>query len=64
MRGEGEAERNRILGEAYGRDPEFFSFYRSLQAYDDALSAETTTMVLSPDNPFFKYFQKGQTGGR
>lgn len=64
FRGEGEAERNRILGDAYGRDPEFFSFYRSLQAYEEALSGETTTMVLSPDNPFFKYFQKGQTGGR
>ena len=64
FRGEGEAERNRILGDAYGRDPEFFSFYRSLQAYEEAMSGETTTMVLSPDNPFFKYFQKGQTGGR
>jgi modulator of FtsH protease HflC len=64
LRGEGEAERNRILGDAYGRDAEFFSFYRSLQAYEEALAGETTTMVLSPDNPFFKYFQKGQTGGR
>ncbi len=64
FRGEGEAERNRILGDAYGRDPEFFSFYRSLQAYEEAMSGETTTMVLSPDNPFFKYFQKGQTGGK
>lgn len=64
LRGEGEAERNRILGDAYGRDPEFFSFYRSLQAYEESLSGETTTMVLSPNNPFFKYFQKGQTGGR
>ena len=64
FRGEGEAERNRILGDAYGRDPEFFSFYRSLQAYEEAMSGETTTMVLSPDNPFFKYLQKGQTGGR
>lgn len=64
LRGEGEAERNRILGDAYGRDPEFFSFYRSLQAYEEALSGDTTTMVLSPNNPFFKYFQKGQTGGR
>ncbi len=64
FRGEGEAERNRILGDAYGRDPEFFSFYRSLQAYEESMSGDTTTMVLSPDNPFFKYFQKGQTGGR
>jgi membrane protease subunit HflC len=62
LRGEGEAERNRILGEAYNKDPEFFDFYRSLQAYDDAVQGDNTTMVLSPDNPFFKYFQKGQTG--
>ena len=64
LRGEGEAERNRILGEAYSKDPDFFDFYRSLQAYDDAVQGDNTTMVLSPDNPFFKYFQKGQTGGR
>ncbi len=64
LRGEGEAERNRILGEAYGRDPEFFAFYRSLQAYEESLSGDNTTMVLSPDSPFFRYFQKGQSGGR
>jgi membrane protease subunit HflC len=64
LRGEGDAERNRILSEAYGRDSEFFSFYRSLQAYELAMTGENTTMVLSPDNPFFKYFEKGQTGGR
>ena len=64
LRGEGDAERNRILSEAYGRDSEFFSFYRSLQAYEQSMSGENTTMVLSPDNPFFKYFEKGQTGGR
>lgn len=64
LRGEGDAERNRILSEAYGRDSEFFSFYRSLQAYEQSMSGDNTTMVLSPDNPFFKYFEKGQTGGR
>jgi membrane protease subunit HflC len=64
LRGEGDAERNRILSEAYGRDSEFFSFYRSLQAYEQAMTGENTTMVLSPDNPFFKYFEKGQAGGR
>ena len=62
LRGEGEGERNRILGEAYGRDPEFFAFYRSLQAYEESMSGENTTMVLSPESPFFRYFQKGQTG--
>lgn len=62
LRGEGEAERNRILGEAYGRDPEFFEFYRSLTAYEQSMGSSNTTLVISPDSPFFKYFQKGQTG--
>lgn len=62
LRGEGEAERNRILGDAYGRDPEFFEFYRSLTAYEQSMSSSNTTLVISPDSPFFKYFQKGQTG--
>jgi len=63
LRGEGEAERNRILGEAYGRDPEFFEFYRSLKAYEEAMNGQNTTMVITPDSPFFKYFQRGQSGG-
>jgi len=62
LRGEGEAERNRILGEAFGRDREFFEFYRSLKAYEASMTGNNTTMVISPDSPFFKYFQKGQTG--
>jgi membrane protease subunit HflC len=62
LRGEGEAERNRILGEAFGRDQEFFEFYRSLKAYEASMTGNNTTMVISPDSPFFKYFQKGQTG--
>jgi modulator of FtsH protease HflC len=62
LRGEGDAERNRVLGEAYGRDPEFFEFYRSLKAYEGALAGNNTTMVITPDSPFFKYFRKGQTG--
>mgnify|MGYP002640596205 CR=1 FL=1 len=56
LRGEGDALRNRILGEAYGRDPEFFDFYRSLEAYRETFSEEGTTMVLSPDSDFFRYF--------
>ena len=63
LRGEGDAERNRILGEAYGRDAEFFAFYRSLQAYEQSMTGDNTTMVMSPDNPFFKYFQRGASGG-
>ncbi len=56
LRGEGDGERNRILGEAYGKDPEFFAFYRSMNAYRQALGAEDTTMVLSPDSDFFRFF--------
>lgn len=55
LRGEGDATRNEILGKAYGRDPEFFAFYRSLDAYREALGADTT-LVLSPDSQFFRYF--------
>lgn len=64
LRGEGEAERNRVLGEAYGKDPEFFEFYRSLLAYEQSMGPNNTTIVISPESPFFKYFQKGQKGGR
>ena len=55
LRGQGEGERNRILGEAFGQDPEFFDFYRSMEAYGKAFS-EGTTMVLSPDSDFFRHF--------
>jgi membrane protease subunit HflC len=56
LRGDGEGEMNRIFADAFGRDPEFFSFYRSMQAYEAALGADDTTMVLSPDSDFFRYF--------
>jgi len=55
LRGEGDAQRNRVLGESYGQDPEFFRFYRSMEAYRESLS-EGTSMVLSPDSEFFTYF--------
>lgn len=57
LRGEGEGERNGIFAEAFGRDPEFFEFYRSMTAYSAALNDTGTTMVLSPDSDFFRYFQ-------
>ncbi|MEL7228326.1 MAG: protease modulator HflC [Pseudomonadota bacterium] len=60
LRGEGEGERNRIFAEAYNRDPEFFAFYRSMQAYKEALEDAGTTMVLSPKSEFFKLFQDAQ----
>ena len=56
-RGQGDAERNRIFAEAFSRDPEFFEFYRSMAAYQKALEDGSTTLVLSPDSAFFRYFQ-------
>ena len=58
-RGEGEAKRAILFAQSFGRDPSFATFYRSLQAYETALGQGDTTMVLSPDSAFFKYFQKG-----
>ncbi|MBD0414761.1 protease modulator HflC [Oryzicola mucosus] len=57
VRGEGEGERNRIFADAFQRDPEFFDFYRSMTAYNNALSSNGTTMVLTPDSEFFRYFR-------
>lgn len=56
IRGTGDAERNRLFAAAYGQDPEFFEFYRSMEAYRNALTGNGTTMVLSPDSEFFRYF--------
>lgn len=58
LRGEGDAERNRLFAEAFGRDPEFFEFYRSMTAYEKALQDTGTTLVLSPDSEFFRFFQE------
>jgi membrane protease subunit HflC len=55
IRGEGEAERNKIFAAAFQQDPEFFAFYRSMQAYAKSLSTPGTTLVLKPDSEFFKY---------
>ncbi|MEL7275532.1 MAG: protease modulator HflC, partial [Pseudomonadota bacterium] len=57
IRGEADAERNSILAQAYGRDPEFFSFYRSLSAYQNALTGENSTLVITPDSEFFDYLR-------
>lgn len=56
IRGEADAERNRIFAEAFGQDPEFFAFYRSLNAYALALRGDNATMVITPDSEFFSYF--------
>lgn len=65
-RGEGDAERNKIFAEAYGKDEDFFGFYRSMQAYEKGMSPGDTRMLLSPDSEFFEYFnnpQGGRSGG-
>jgi membrane protease subunit HflC len=68
LRGEGDAERNRIFAEAFTRDADFFAFYRSMQAYEAGLRHNDTRMLLKPDSDFFRYFTdpmgKGNTGSR
>jgi modulator of FtsH protease HflC len=56
VRGEGDSNRNRIFADAYGRDPDFFAFYRSMQAYDKSMLRGDTHMVLKPDSDFFRFF--------
>jgi membrane protease subunit HflC len=58
MKGEGDGQRNKIFADAYGRDPQFFAFYRAMQAYETALIGGETSLVLSPDSAFFKFFGK------
>jgi len=62
IRGQGDAERNRIFADAYGKDPDFFAFYRSMQAYERSMQHSDTRLVLRPDSDFFRYF--GDPGGK
>ena len=62
IRGEGDAERNKVFAEAYSKDPEFFSFYRSMQAYSKSLSGAATTLVLNPAWEFLKLLQTRNKG--
>lgn len=55
-RGEGDAERNKVFAAAYGQDPDFFAFYRSMQAYETGLTSKDTRLVISPDSDFFRFF--------
>jgi membrane protease subunit HflC len=55
-RGEGDATRNKVFAEAYGKDPDFFAFYRSMQAYETGLKPADTRLVISPTSDFFRYF--------
>src|SRR5450432_3998827 len=56
VRGAGDGERNRLFAEAYGKDPDFFAFYRSMTAYENGLKSGDTRFLLRPDSEFFKYF--------
>ena len=58
MKGEGDGQRNRIFAQAFGRDPQFFAFYRAMQSYEKALIGGDTSLILSPDSDFFKFFGK------
>jgi len=58
MKGEGDGQRNKIFADAFGQDPQFFAFYRAMQAYETALIGGETSLVLSPDSAFFKFFGK------
>ena len=62
IRGAGDAERNKVFAEAFGKDPGFFSFYRSMQAYEQSMRQGDTRMILSPTSEFFRYF--GDPNGR
>ena len=66
IRGTGDAERNRVFAEAFGQDPDFFAFYRSMQAYEGALKGGDTRFLLTPDSEFFQYFNdaNGKPGGQ
>lgn len=62
IRGEGDAERNAVFAAAFGRDPDFFAFYRTIQAYEKGFASEDTRMLLKPNSEFFQYF--GSQSGR
>jgi modulator of FtsH protease HflC len=62
IRGTGDAEKNRVFAEAFNQDPDFFAFYRSMQAYEAALKSGDTRLVLSPNSEFFQYFNNA--GGK
>jgi modulator of FtsH protease HflC len=62
LRGEGDGERNHIYAAAFGKDPDFFAFYRSMQAYEESLKSGNTQFVISPNSEFFRYFNNPGSG--
>jgi membrane protease subunit HflC len=61
MRGEGDALAAKVYADSYGQDPEFFSFYRSLEAYEKSFSSKSDILVVKPDSDFFNYLKEGAT---
>ena len=61
LKGEGDGQRNKIFANAFGKDPNFFSFYRSMQSYEKSLIGKDTSLILSPESDFFKFFGKSGT---
>ena len=59
IRGEGDAEASKIYADAYGKDPEFYRFYRSLEAYEKSFNSKNDIMVVKPDSEFFNYLKDG-----
>ena len=57
LKGEGDGKRNKIFADAFGKDPQFFAFYRAMQAYEKALIGGETSLILSPDSEFFKFLK-------
>ena len=58
LKGQGEAISNKIFARAFSKDPEFFDFYRSMKSYEEAVQPDNSSVIISPDNEFFKYFSK------
>jgi membrane protease subunit HflC len=64
IRGDGDAEKNAVFAAAFGKDPDFFAFYRSMQAYKGAFKSGDTRMLLSPSSQFFQYFNDASGGSQ
>jgi membrane protease subunit HflC len=64
IRGDGDAEKNAVFAAAFGKDPDFFAFYRSMQAYQGAFKSGDTRMLLSPSSQFFQYFNDASGGSQ
>jgi membrane protease subunit HflC len=58
LKGQGEAISNKIFAKSFSKDPEFFDFYRSMKSYQEAIQSDNTSIIISPNNEFFKYFAK------